>query len=197
MAGRRTQRRSLPLAQPPAWFSRPRPRRRRRAERSIWTSRWWWAFLALLAFLWAVSWTFEYLPGLIFTPHRYRLTAVGLATALLAPTVVAALSFLAYRRFTAWRAASVHPSRPQPAPPVAISREPIPAGLRFAVLKRDGFRCSYCGRGEPEGVRLHLDHLVPVAHGGKNELENLATACQDCNLGKGASDFLGTQMAEP
>ena len=79
----------------------------------------------------------------------------------------------------------------RPGAPIAASREPIPAGLRFAVLKRDGFRCSYCGRGETEGVKLHIDHLVPVARGGRNELDNLVTACQDCNLGKAASDIVG------
>lgn len=78
-----------------------------------------------------------------------------------------------------------------PPSPVATSRVPIPAGLRFAVLRRDGFRCAYCGRGETERVRLHIDHLIPVAHGGKNELDNLVTACQDCNLGKSATDLIG------
>jgi hypothetical protein len=80
----------------------------------------------------------------------------------------------------------------RPASPVAASREPIPAGLRFAVLRRDGFRCAYCGRGEPEGVKLHIDHIVPVARGGKTELENLVTACATCNIGKSATDLVGT-----
>ena len=79
------------------------------------------------------------------------------------------------------------------APPsaVATSRVPIAAGLRFAVLRRDGFRCAYCGRGETDGVKLHIDHLVPVARGGQTELDNLVTACQDCNLGKSANDLIG------
>ncbi len=85
------------------------------------------------------------------------------------------------RRFTARR----------PASPIAASREPIPAGLRFAVLRRDGFRCAYCGRGEAEGVKLHLDHTVPVARGGRTELKNLVTACATCNIGKSASDLVG------
>ena len=79
----------------------------------------------------------------------------------------------------------------RPGGPVAMSREPIPAGLRFAVLRRDGFRCAYCGRGEGEGVKLHIDHLVPVARGGLTELENLVTACATCNIGKSATDLIG------
>jgi len=35
-------------------------------------------------------------------------------------------------------------------------------------------------------VILHADHIVPVAEGGTSDMHNLVTACQDCNLGKGA-----------
>lgn len=59
-------------------------------------------------------------------------------------------------------------------------------GLRFLVLRRDGFRCTYCGRSAQDvGVRLHVDHIVPVAHDGLTLVENLRTACIECNLGKG------------
>ena len=74
---------------------------------------------------------------------------------------------------------------------VGPSRTPIPAGLRFTVLRRDSFRCVYCGHGEPDGAKLHLDHLVPVARGGPTDIDNLVTACQDCNLGKSAMDLVG------
>ncbi len=40
-------------------------------------------------------------------------------------------------------------------------------------------------------MKLHIDHLVPVARAGPTTLENLVTACQDCNLGKSASDLIG------
>jgi hypothetical protein len=61
----------------------------------------------------------------------------------------------------------------------------IPTRLRFEVFKRDGFVCQYCGRHPPD-VILHCDHITAVANGGPTTLENLLTACQDCNLGKGA-----------
>lgn len=66
-------------------------------------------------------------------------------------------------------------------------RTPIPKRLRFEVLRRDSFTCRYCGRQPPEVV-LHLDHIVPVANGGTNDLENLVTACLPCNIGKGIMD---------
>lgn len=63
----------------------------------------------------------------------------------------------------------------------------VPARIRFAVLLRDGFKCMYCGRAAVrDGVVLHVDHVVPVAQGGPTVVENLRTACADCNLGKGA-----------
>lgn len=59
--------------------------------------------------------------------------------------------------------------------------------LRFDVMRRDGFRCKYCGRTEADGVKLHVDHIKPVSKGGKTEMSNLQTLCDECNLGK--SDF--------
>jgi hypothetical protein len=57
--------------------------------------------------------------------------------------------------------------------------------LRYRTLRRDGFRCIFCGRG-PRDVELQVDHLWPVAKGGGNEEWNLATCCQPCNSGKRA-----------
>lgn len=64
-------------------------------------------------------------------------------------------------------------------------RKPMSKKLRFEVFKRDNFSCQYCGKAAPD-VILHVDHINPVAGGGENDILNLITACQDCNLGKGA-----------
>lgn len=183
--------------EPPRWFQAPRTRgrsRRRHAD-AVWRSRWFWVLVGLLAFFYAAGWTLEYLPGLVTAPRVYRLTPAGLALAFVAPAVLAGIGFVSYRWFRR-RVGRPNPSLMRPASPVAVSREPIPAGLRFAVLRRDGFRCAYCGRGEPEGVRLHIDHIVPVARGGRNDLDNLVTACADCNLGKSATDLVGDEGGE-
>lgn len=63
-------------------------------------------------------------------------------------------------------------------------RKSISKKLRFEVFKRDSFRCQYCGRNAPD-VILEVDHIKPVAEGGKNTLLNLITSCRDCNRGKG------------
>ena len=64
-------------------------------------------------------------------------------------------------------------------------RKPLSKRVRFEVFKRDGFKCMYCGA-HPPGVLLHVDHVVAVAAGGKNAMDNLVTACEPCNLGKAA-----------
>ena len=56
--------------------------------------------------------------------------------------------------------------------------------LRYDILRRDGFKCQICGRTQADGVKLHVDHIVPIARGGKTEESNLRTLCDQCNLGK-------------
>lgn len=64
-------------------------------------------------------------------------------------------------------------------------RKSLSKRIRFDVFKRDGFECQYCGN-HPPAVILHVDHLIAVANGGGNEMENLITSCEPCNQGKGA-----------
>jgi hypothetical protein len=64
-------------------------------------------------------------------------------------------------------------------------REGISKKTRFEVFKRDKFTCQYCGKKAPDVV-LHLDHIKPVADGGRGDILNLVTACAGCNGGKGA-----------
>ena len=54
---------------------------------------------------------------------------------------------------------------------------------RFEVFKRDKFTCAYCGRKAPD-IILEVDHIVPVAKSGDNDITNLITSCIDCNRGK-------------
>jgi len=57
--------------------------------------------------------------------------------------------------------------------------------LRFKILARDNFRCVFCGRTPVEdGVRLHVDHWNPLINNGNNDMSNLLTSCEECNLGK-------------
>lgn len=65
-------------------------------------------------------------------------------------------------------------------------RRQISLKVRYAVLKRDGFACVYCGTSAKD-TELVLDHRTPVAVGGTDDPDNLCAACNDCNSGKGAT----------
>ena len=62
-------------------------------------------------------------------------------------------------------------------------RKSLSKKTRFEVFKRDGFACQYCGAHPPSAI-LECDHIQPVAGGGSNQIDNLVTACFDCNRGK-------------
>lgn len=67
------------------------------------------------------------------------------------------------------------------------TRTSLAKRVRFAVLTRDEFTCYYCRATREDGVRLTVDHVVPVALGGTDEPSNLVTACEPCNSGKSST----------
>ena len=69
-----------------------------------------------------------------------------------------------------------------------LPRRPISPKLRFFILKRDNFRCVYCGD-RPLKKDLHIDHKRSVKDGGTDSPDNLATACLECNIGKGSKSL--------
>lgn len=74
-------------------------------------------------------------------------------------------------------------------------RKSIPKSVRFEVFKRDSFKCQYCGASAPD-VILEVDHIVPVAEGGENDMMNLITSCRNCNRGKGKKKLTDRQTIE-
>jgi RNase P subunit RPR2 len=69
------------------------------------------------------------------------------------------------------------------AKPSKPPRQSLGNSVRFQILERDGFACTYCGGRAPQ-VRLHVDHILPVSGGGTDDPTNLVTSCSDCNHGK-------------
>ena len=65
----------------------------------------------------------------------------------------------------------------------------VDLAVRFNVMKRDNYRCQICGRSANDGAVLEIDHKVPRAKGGKNNIDNLWTLCFDCNRGKRDKDL--------
>jgi hypothetical protein len=72
-----------------------------------------------------------------------------------------------------------------------MRRQRIKPSIRWSIFYRDGFACRYCGaQAGEEGVELHIDHALSVYEGGDNRIDNLITACQQCNVGKGARSLI-------
>ena len=67
-------------------------------------------------------------------------------------------------------------------------RSQVTETVRYNVMRRDGFRCTICGRDASDGVKLHVDHIIPVSKGGKSTMDNLRTLCEECNRGKRDKD---------
>lgn len=63
-------------------------------------------------------------------------------------------------------------------------RDPVSESMRFRILHRDHSTCQVCGRTVSDGVKLVVDHKLPVHLGGKTEPDNLWTLCEACNHGK-------------
>lgn len=63
----------------------------------------------------------------------------------------------------------------------------VPQSVRHQVFRRDGGRCLACGSHDD----LHYDHVVPFAHGGSSDVDNIQLLCAGCNLSKGARYWKG------
>jgi len=53
------------------------------------------------------------------------------------------------------------------------------------LILRDRNRCHICGRGEAQEDPWTIEHVLPKARGGTDELANLRVAHRSCNLTKG------------
>lgn len=66
-----------------------------------------------------------------------------------------------------------------------VERGKVTNKMRFAIMARDGYRCVKCGRPDSRAY-LEIDHIIPIAKGGKSTYDNLQTLCHECNVKKGA-----------
>lgn len=62
--------------------------------------------------------------------------------------------------------------------------EPTPDEVR-ELLAAFNWTCPYCEAGDLR-PSFQLDHIVPLAQGGRNEIDNRVPCCPDCNRSKGA-----------
>lgn len=64
-------------------------------------------------------------------------------------------------------------------------RIPIPDSVRQYVYQRDRHQCQKCGKQKLE-TQLSIDHIIPLAKNGSNDISNLQTLCLNCNQKKGS-----------
>jgi 5-methylcytosine-specific restriction endonuclease McrA len=57
----------------------------------------------------------------------------------------------------------------------------VPPVSRRELLRRDGYRCQYCGTSK----NLTIDHVMPRSKGGAHSWDNVVIACESCNGQKG------------
>jgi hypothetical protein len=64
-------------------------------------------------------------------------------------------------------------------------RRKFSVAMRQKIQGRANKRCEYCKK--PDSVNLyshHIDHIIPIIHGGTDDEGNLAWACFQCNSTK-------------
>jgi len=78
---------------------------------------------------------------------------------------------------------------------ISHERARVTNSVRYNILKRDGHSCKICGSTASDGVKLHVDHVVPVSKGGTSDNYNLQTLCDRCNSGK-SNKFDGERIGD-
>lgn len=64
-----------------------------------------------------------------------------------------------------------------------VRRGSIPKKMRVEIYQRDSFTCQFCQK-KFDANDLTIDHLVPLALGGLDEMINYVTCCRRCNTRK-------------
>lgn len=63
-------------------------------------------------------------------------------------------------------------------------RKLVTPEVRRKIMKRDNYTCQICGKYMPDEVGLQIDHIIPIAKGGKSISSNLRVLCSKCNGSK-------------
>lgn len=76
---------------------------------------------------------------------------------------------------------------------VRKSNRVIDQHASWAVFKRDGYACRFCGR---DDAPLTVDHLVRWEQGGPSIPENMVASCRKCNKIRGNMEYRDWLMSQ-
>lgn len=65
-----------------------------------------------------------------------------------------------------------------------MRRKPVSKARRKEIYEKYDGHCAYCGC-PITYQEMQVDHVVPLANGGTNDLQNLNPSCPACNTFKG------------
>lgn len=68
-----------------------------------------------------------------------------------------------------------------------LDRRSSSGSNRYDILAKSKGVCVACGD-KPPGVFLHVDHIIPIAMGGRDEADNMQALCHRCNIQKSDRD---------
>lgn len=69
--------------------------------------------------------------------------------------------------------------------PVNRKRQQLSA-RKLVLAKRDGMMCFFCLEPHENTQKLTIEHILSFRHGGTDNINNLALACQPCNIKLGS-----------
>jgi len=70
--------------------------------------------------------------------------------------------------------------------PDKTPRIPIPKEVRKKIFERNNYQCQSCCKIDLTAKILQVDHIIPLAQGGANDMSNFHTLCAACNREKSA-----------
>ncbi len=124
----------------------------------------------------------ELAPGVVISMAEDKTTALSHARQLLQATqrlaAMEAVSDASTRQAELWPAEAFE--QPAVRPP---NSRPMPR-RRADVFAKSGGKCHYCGIALTLDGKWHVEHALPRALGGLDEIANLFAACVPCNLSK-------------
>lgn len=69
---------------------------------------------------------------------------------------------------------------------ISLNKKYVSKIKRGIIFKTHGNKCLCCGKSGDIGI----DHIIPIAHGGDNNIDNLQILCRYCNSKKGKHNII-------